>query len=438
MSEVKLKAGFRVGDYNEYEVLIDVPINMDVKNSFADVFLTKKTKTGKMFALKVLRPERVKRHSILLKYFKSEIEILKKLDHQNIVKIEDYGTLIDLNGVECYYLMMEYIEGKLQGDFSVKDYVKFAMQICDGLYYLHKNNIIHRDIKPDNILLYSINLVKIADFGIARLFEKGTDISTQVGSPPYAAPEQMSKPDKITPRSDIYSLGKTIYYLITKEIPQPGEPINRLPEKFQNYSWCKPLEHILAKATQSKPELRFKDAFEFKIALSKVFRKSKVKKKSVFRDKKIAISFAVASIILGFILVITLIFFNKNNNIPSNPEELKQEAKILFSLGTDEYPTVIEKLNDYLNYNSNDTEALFYLGWIYFQQGFYAKSEKVFKKLIDKYPKEIGGRIVLGKIYYGKGEKERALQIWKKVLEIDKHNVQASALIDGLEKEIFK
>lgn len=437
MAEVKLEKGFLFGDHHDYEVMNDTPLNADVQNSFADLYLARKIKTGKLFALKVLRPSMVMKHRILLDYFKREIRFLKKLDHQNIVRIEDFGKLTDLNNIDCYYLMMEYVEGDLKGRFSITDYLKFTMQVCDGLMYLHKNNVIHRDIKPDNILLYSTNLVKIADFGIARLFEEGESVSTVAGSPPYAAPEQMKRQGNITPAADIYALGKTLYSLITKKVPESGEQITELPEKFKEKIWCSAVEEILKKATEPDPENRYKDALEMKIAVGKLFRKKKEKAKKIFIDKK-------AGIIIGTLLVLVAVILSLNifpglmgkNNI-NNPESLKEEASVLFSMGSPEYFYAERNLMKYLNYNPEDFDSRFLLGWIYFEKGYYSQAEEVLTELISENPEEIGGRIIIGKIYLGKGEKDKAVRVLNEVIGLDKNNAAASGLLSAVKDGIF-
>ena len=437
MAEVKLEKGFLFGDHHDYEVVNDTPLNADVQNSFADLYLAKKIKTGKLFALKVLRPSMVMKHRILLDYFKREIRFLKQLDHQNIVRIEDFGRLRDLNNIDCYYLMMEYVEGDLRARFSVADYLKFAMQVCDGLMYLHQNNVIHRDIKPDNILLYSTNLVKIADFGIARLFKEDVSVSTVAGSPPYAAPEQMKRQGNITPAADIYALGKTIYSFITKIVPEGGEQISELPEKFKEKKWCAPLERILKKATEPDPENRFKDAMEMKIAIGKLFKKKRAKITTTLIDKK-------AGIIIGTLLVLVAVILSLNifpglmgKSKISDPELLKEEAAILFSMGSAEYFYAERNLVKYLNYNPDDFDSQFLLAWIYFENGYYSQAEEILISLVSENPDETGGRILLGKIYLGKGEKEKAVNVLNEVINIDNNSPAASGLLNAVREGIF-
>jgi len=150
------------------------------------------------------------------KYFNNEIELMKKINHPNILK---FYKVIKKGGK--IFIILEYCEG---GDLSkyiltgnTENDLKYLKQILLGLDFLYKNNVLHRDIKPQNILIHN-NQIKISDFGFAKSFEKNELITTFCGSPLYMAPEIIK--DKIySPKSDIWSLGVVLYELITKKHP---------------------------------------------------------------------------------------------------------------------------------------------------------------------------------------------------------------------------
>lgn len=191
------------GDYYFYKE----PIGF---GSFSIIYKGYSTKNKKLYAIKQITK------IVDMKYFNNEVQLMKKLDHPNILKLYD---VIHNNGK--IYLILEYCNG---GDLSnyiksgSKEYnYRYFCQIFSGLEYLYKNNILHRDIKPQNILVDN-DIIKISDFGFARSFEQNELITTFCGSPLYMAPEIIKNKEYNT-KSDIWSLGVIIYELFAKEHP---------------------------------------------------------------------------------------------------------------------------------------------------------------------------------------------------------------------------
>ena len=152
-----------------------------------------------------------------MKYFHNEVDLMKKLDHPNILKLYD---VVKNNG--SVYLILEYcnsgdLSGYIQNDKNYSNNYSYFEQIFKGLEYLYKNKILHRDIKPHNILVKD-GVIKISDFGFAKAFEKNELITTFCGSPLYMAPE-IIKNKEYNLKSDIWSLGVIIYELFTKKHP---------------------------------------------------------------------------------------------------------------------------------------------------------------------------------------------------------------------------
>lgn len=208
----------------------------------------------------------------LVENFQNEAVALDRVRHPNIISRLGHGTARDARGMLFHYLVLEYLEG---GDLqkvcrekplSLKAALKYIEQTCAGLRHAHRQGVIHRDIKPQNLLLTrDRETVKIADFGVARLSSSDAPI-TRVGTNIYAAPEHsplgidggvMIVP-MLTPAADIYSLAKLVYALLTREAPRfyANQQITDLPISVRNEEWAGELKRVLAKATSREPEDR--------------------------------------------------------------------------------------------------------------------------------------------------------------------------------------
>lgn len=188
---------------------------------FANVYLGKHVQLGRKVAIKILRQSLGDDESIVER-FRREAASVASLSHPNIIEIFDVGESED-----CYYFVMKYIEGltlsrkmQLEGRFKRAEAVQITRQIADALAYAHDNNVIHRDIKPGNVMLDQFGKPVLMDFGIARLqFERNlTKTGAMMGTPTYLPPEQpMGKP--VDGRSDIYSLGIMFFEMLAGRPP---------------------------------------------------------------------------------------------------------------------------------------------------------------------------------------------------------------------------
>jgi serine/threonine protein kinase len=168
--------------------------------------------------------------------FRREIDIVSRLDHPNVVRAYDV-----LRTRTQMYLVLEYVEGRdlssyvrERGKLPVHEAVDYVIQAARGLAFAHKCGIIHRDLKPGNLLLSRDGVVKLSDLGLARIFGQGTDAELTldrgcIGTPEFMAPEQAEDSARADTRSDIYSLGATLFHLLTAELPVLGSnSIHRL------------------------------------------------------------------------------------------------------------------------------------------------------------------------------------------------------------------
>jgi HAMP domain-containing protein len=184
---------------------------------------------GDIVAIKTLRPEMLKTDPEALNRFRSEIRLARLISHRNVVRTHDIGETGGL-----YYITMEFVEGKSlkdlivsRGRLPVGVVVPIAKQLCRALEVAHEAGVIHRDIKPQNMVVEGDGVLKVMDFGIARLAQRKADAGfTQagmvVGTPEYMAPEQLLG-DDIDVRADIYSAGVVLYEALTGRVPHTAE-----------------------------------------------------------------------------------------------------------------------------------------------------------------------------------------------------------------------
>lgn len=201
------------------------------KGNFAKVKLAKHTITGKEVAIKIIEKSQLNQ-TTLNKVFR-EVKIMKTLNHPNIVRLFEVieeGTKL--------YLVMEYASGGEVFDFLVahgrmkeKDARTKFRQIVSAVQYMHANNIVHRDLKAENLLLDHDCNIKIADFGFSNHFKIGTKLDTFCGSPPYAAPELFQGKKYDGPEVDVWSLGVILYTLVSGSLPFDGQNLKELRER---------------------------------------------------------------------------------------------------------------------------------------------------------------------------------------------------------------
>lgn len=233
-------------------------------------------------AVKILKPEFTKDEKFI-ESFRRESQASASLSHPNIVNVYDVGV----EGKNIHYIVMEYVGGSTLSELieqkkkiPVKQAVNIAKQIASALNHAHKNHIIHRDIKPHNILLTKEGRVKVTDFGIAKAVTSSTIVSGEnvMGSVHYFSPEQ-ARGGYIDEKSDIYSLGIVLYEMITGRLPFEGDsPVSVAmkhisePLKLEESTKIpKSLETIILTATQKIQIKRYHSALEILNDLEKVF-----------------------------------------------------------------------------------------------------------------------------------------------------------------------
>jgi len=243
----------------------------------AEVYKGQDTLLNRYVTIKVLRSVYAEDEDFVRR-FRREAQAAASLSHPNIVSIYDVGEEEENS---LYYIVMEYIQGKTlkdlirqQGRLSPPHAVGIAIQICEALIHAHANHIIHRDIKPQNILITDDGRVKVTDFGIARAATASTLTHTDsiVGSVHYFSPEQ-ARGSLTGEKSDLYSLGIVLYEMLTGELPFEGEsPISVALKHIQEdvpppmeivEDIPEPLNRLVMKALKKDPEQRYASARRF-------------------------------------------------------------------------------------------------------------------------------------------------------------------------------
>ncbi len=245
----------------------------------SDVYKAKDLTLGRCVAIKVLKSEFCEDMNFVSK-FRAEAQAAAGLEHPNIVNVYDVGTQDDF-----HYIIMEYVQGitlktyiEKKGQLNYKETLSIAIQVARGIQAAHAKNIIHRDIKPQNIMISTDGKVKVTDFGIARAVSENTIHADVMGSVHYASPEQ-TRNGYVSKTSDIYSLGIVMYEMVTGRVPFDGNStveiaIKHLQDEMVTPSEYAPdlpisLEKIILKCTQKSADRRYESMEDLLVDLRK-------------------------------------------------------------------------------------------------------------------------------------------------------------------------
>lgn len=259
----------RIGEVidEKYEIL-----SLIGEGGMSRVWLARDQRLNKLWAVKEIgRTARDANNAVVVQSLITEANLMKRLDHPALPRIVDI-----IEDGKTIYVVMDYVEGeslkKVMRDsgrpMPEDDVISWGIQLCDVLEYLHTRTppVIYRDMKPGNIMLRDDGTVKLIDFGIAREYKEGRSSDTQIlGTRGYAAPEQFSRNVQTDARTDIYSLGVTLYTLVTGRSPS-DDPVLR-PIREVNPALSEGLEHIIVKATRQDPAQRYQSCAEMRYDL---------------------------------------------------------------------------------------------------------------------------------------------------------------------------
>jgi serine/threonine protein kinase len=262
---------------SHYDVLEKI-----AEGSMGSVYKGRQRATGAMVALKIVSST-VAGNAVLLKRFEQEFRVACRLRHRNIVQALDL-----CQEGPALYLVMEFVEGgdlwqriEREGRLPEREAVEVIIQVAQGLHEAHKQGIIHRDIKPDNILLTADGQAKLADLGLVKDLEAESDLTKSrsgMGTPNFIAPEQFSDAKHAGVRCDIYSLGATLYMAVTGDLPFHGRSLGAIHKKKLNNELAPPRQKVrtlseradwaIRRAVQANPKQRYASCLEFINALT--------------------------------------------------------------------------------------------------------------------------------------------------------------------------
>ncbi|MDH3283978.1 MAG: protein kinase [Acidobacteriota bacterium] len=241
------------------------------RGGFAEIWEAEQRSLERKVAVKIMRNELLGLDE-MVRLFEQESRVLARLNHPNVVQVIDRGAC-----ERGPYFVMEYVEGEtLQSLLAARDLdrdraLSILMQAARGLAYAHLNRVVHRDVKPANILVRHDGQVKIGDFGIAAVRAVAHDEpvreskkSTALGTRAFMAPEQRTSFDRVTPSADVYSLGVILHRIVTGELPDgSGRPL-------VGSEVSSPLRSVIEKSLRSRPGERYSNAGQFREALVNV------------------------------------------------------------------------------------------------------------------------------------------------------------------------
>jgi serine/threonine protein kinase len=220
-----------IGNYDLLEKIGD--------GSMGCVYKARHWQTKEIVAIKVMHAH-VARSPVLLKRFEQEFRIASKLDHPNVVRVLEYSANNDHP-----FLVMELVEGVSLGDkldhdgaMTEEEAIRTIVQVAHGLHRAHRQGLIHRDVKPDNILVMPDGTAKLTDLGLAKDADAAADLTRTgrgLGTPDFMAPEQFRNAKNASIRCDVYSLGATLYQMLTGVLPfNEEEPVKAMMRKLRN------------------------------------------------------------------------------------------------------------------------------------------------------------------------------------------------------------
>ncbi len=377
----------------------------------------------RIVAIKVLAPDSVG-DEVAQERFLREARAAAKLSHTNITTIHSIEQVDN-----TYFIDMEFVDGDTLGKviktqkLTFEETLNIAIQLADGLEKAHQQQVIHRDIKPDNIMISASGVLKIMDFGLAKI--KGQDRLTEegvsMGTIDYMSPEQISE-HEIDHRSDIFSFGTLLYELLTNELPFKGDHdwavlfsiINNQPLPMSNADPELPpeLSNLVFKCLEKQPYQRYQSITEILTELKAI--RDQINKKNIIRPFK-SHSILAASVIIVLLAILLFAWFSSSYFYSAS--EFNDKAVILIK--EENFGKAKDFLLKAVNKDSTLSPAWGNLGWLYLKASQFDSAIFCYRKAIDFDPKNVDAYPPLARIYEQLNQMDKALQIYYQAISMD-------------------
>lgn len=378
----------------------------------------------RIVAIKVLAPDSVG-DEVAQERFLREARAAAQLSHTNITTIHSIEQVDN-----TYFIDMEYVDGETLGKLiktrklSLEETLNFAIQLADGLEKAHKQHVIHRDIKPDNIMISSSGVLKIMDFGLAKI--KGQDRLTKegvsMGTIDYMSPEQISHEYEIDHRSDIFSFGTLLYELLTGELPFRGDHdwavlfsiLNNPPIPMTEIDPEVPpeLNKLVFKCLEKQPDQRYQSITEILSELKTI--REQITKKKLNKPFK-SQSILAISVLVVLLLILFIAWFSSSYFYSAS--EFNNKAVLLIK--DENYGKAKDFLLKALEKDSTFSPAWANLGWIYLKVNQYDSAVLCYRKSIDYNPENVLAYPPLARIYEQMNQMDKALQTYFQAIRKD-------------------
>ncbi len=336
------------------------------KGGMGKVYKALDTEIREKVALKLIKPE-ISVDKKTIERFQNELKFARKISHRNVCRMYDLNK-----DAGSYFITMEFVSGedlksfiRRSGRLTISKGIDIAKQICEGLDEAHRLGVIHRDLKPGNIMIDNDGNARIMDFGIARSIEgKGiTGAGVMIGTPEYMSPEQVEGKD-VDQRSDIYSLGVILYEMLTGRVPFEGETALNIAVKQKTETPKNPKEYneqisedlngVILKCLEKEKEKRYQSASELRAELTNIegglpTTEKVLPQRKPLTSREITVTFGLkrllvpAFVLLGVVAIALIIWqiFPKNRTVPV-PTDKPSLAIMYFENNTGD-----ENLNHY-------------------------------------------------------------------------------------------